>query len=61
LSSEHNNINTTPTQCGGSSVGDHYRAIPLHHDGEQKVAIYNENNCDEWVEATECYDLEDKR
>ena len=63
MTSDRDNKSPMPTQCGSSSSREKYAAIPIREGGEPRLAIYNEADPEEWVEADadETLDLEEMR
>lgn len=63
MTSAGDEIKPTPNEDAGEVVPQKICAIQICEGGEPLVAIFNEENCDEWVEAEEnlAVELEEMR
>ena len=51
---------TEPRDCPKETISDNIKAIVVR-SGVAKLAIYNDENTDEWVESANTVDLEEMR
>lgn len=54
-------INSSPNEIGGRPVGEQYQAILIRDNEVPKMAVYNAENVDAWIESTICFNLEGMR